>query len=143
MTNIWHHWRNKFVHMLLRRGTEDHAEEIWYNGFISYNRTADSEIAAALQSALHRFAKPWNKLRALRIFRDDTTLPASLALWSTIQDALKRAEFLILVASPSAAESEWVNREVEFWCENKPQGQILIALVGGDIICDNTSTKLD
>ena len=40
-----------------------------YNAFISYAHTADVTVAAALQSALHSFAKPWYKLRALRIFR--------------------------------------------------------------------------
>jgi hypothetical protein len=39
-----------------------------YNAFISYNHAADGTLAPALQSALHRFAKPWYKLRALRVF---------------------------------------------------------------------------
>jgi hypothetical protein len=45
-----------------------------YNAFISYSHTADAALAAALQSALDSFARPWYKLRALHIFRDQTNL---------------------------------------------------------------------
>ena len=45
-----------------------------YNAFMSYSHTADGSFAAALQSAFHSFAKPWHKLRALHIFRDQTNL---------------------------------------------------------------------
>jgi hypothetical protein len=38
-----------------------------YNAFIYYS-SADGTLAAALQSALHSFAKPWYKLRALHVF---------------------------------------------------------------------------
>ena len=37
-----------------------------YRAFISYSHTADNRIAIALQAALHRFAKPWYRLRAVR-----------------------------------------------------------------------------
>ncbi len=44
------------------------------DAFISYSHAADGKLAAALQQALHRFAKPLFKLRAIRVFRDETTL---------------------------------------------------------------------
>ena len=50
-----------------------------YNAFISYSHAADGTLAPALQSALHRFAKPWYKLRALHIFRDQTNLAVNPA----------------------------------------------------------------
>jgi hypothetical protein len=45
-----------------------------YRGFISYSHAADDRLAPALQSGLHRFAKPWYRLRAMRVFRDKTGL---------------------------------------------------------------------
>src|SRR5215469_15006333 len=86
-----------------------------YNAFISYSHTADGVLAATLQSALHRFAKPWYKLRALHIFRDQTNLAVNPALWSSIRDAIDQSAFFILLASPEAAASPWVAKETEYW----------------------------
>jgi hypothetical protein len=33
-----------------------------YNGFLSYSHAADSKLAPAVQSALHRFARPGTAL---------------------------------------------------------------------------------
>jgi hypothetical protein len=41
-----------------------------YAAFLSYSHTADGKLAPALQSALYQFAKPWYRLRAVRVFRD-------------------------------------------------------------------------
>ena len=45
-----------------------------YDGFISYSHAADELLAPRLQAGLQRFAKPWWKRRALRIFRDEASL---------------------------------------------------------------------
>jgi hypothetical protein len=42
--------------------------------FISYSRAVDGLLATRLESALERFAKPWYRLRAISVFRDDTDL---------------------------------------------------------------------
>jgi hypothetical protein len=41
-----------------------------YKAFLSYSHAADGKLAPALQSALHRFAKPWYRKRAIKVFRD-------------------------------------------------------------------------
>jgi hypothetical protein len=46
-----------------------------YDAFISYSRLEDGWLAPALQSGLERFAKPWYRLRGLRVFRDKATSP--------------------------------------------------------------------
>ena len=74
-----------------------------FDAFISYSHAADSALAAALQTGLHRLAKPWYALRALRVFRDETNLAADPSLWSSIETALSHSRFLILMASPEAA----------------------------------------
>jgi hypothetical protein len=65
-----------------------------YNAFISYSDAADGALAAALQSGLHRFAKPMYKLRGLHVFRDQTNLAVNPALWSSIRAALDQSLFL-------------------------------------------------
>ncbi len=112
-----------------------------YNAFISYSHTADGTLAAALQSALHSFAKPWYKLRALHIFRDQTNLAVNPALWSSIRDALDQSLFFILLASPEAATSPWVAQEAEYWIgRNGPSG-VLIVLTGGTLKWDHLSAS--
>lgn len=60
-----------------------------YEGFLSYSHAADGTLAPQLQSALHGFAKPWYRLRAIRIFRDKTSLSATPSLWPSIEAALR------------------------------------------------------
>ena len=90
-----------------------------YNAFMSYSHGADGRLAAAIQSGLHKLAKPLPRLRALQIFRDVSSLAANPALWSSIEKALAQSEFFLLLASPQSAESEWVIREVEWWLRNR------------------------
>ena len=65
-----------------------------YDGFISYLHAADEAddlLAPRLQGGLQRFAKPWWKRGALRIFRDESSLSANPHLWSSITDALDQS----------------------------------------------------
>ena len=98
-----------------------------YDVFISYNRRQDGWLAPALQAGLERFAKPWYRMRALRVFRDTASLAASPELWGTIEAALRDSSWLILLASPEAAQSSWVDREVAWWLANKSADRMLIA----------------
>jgi hypothetical protein len=79
-----------------------------FDAFISYSRRASTTLATDLQVAVEKFAKPWNRLRAVRVFRDDASMSANPALWSTIENGLTEAGWFILLASPAAAQSEYV-----------------------------------
>jgi tetratricopeptide (TPR) repeat protein len=114
-----------------------------YDAFISYSHAADGCLAPALQSALHRFAKPWWKLRAISIFRDETSLVAAHDLTGSIRSALEGARYFILLASPGAASSKWVGREVGFWLERKSIEHILIVLTSGHIAWDEEAGDFD
>ena len=59
-----------------------------YDAFISYSHAKDRRIATALQSAVQKLGKPWYRRRALRVFRDDTSLSATPHLWPSIEQAL-------------------------------------------------------
>jgi WD40 repeat protein len=114
-----------------------------YDAFISYSHAVDGELAPALQGALHRLAKPWYALRALRVFRDEASLSANPALWGSIQSALEGSRFFILLASPEAAGSRWVRREVEYWCQHKSRSNLLIVLTDGTISWDDALGDFD
>lgn len=103
-----------------------------YDGFISYSHAADDLLAPRLQAGLQRFAKPWWKRRAVRIFRDEASLSANPHLWSSITEALDSSEWFVLLLSPDAADSEWVDREVAYWLEHKDPSRIIPVLTSGE-----------
>lgn len=109
-----------------------------YDAFISYSHAKDKPIASALQSAIQRLGKPWYKRRVLRLFRDDTSLSATPGLWPAIEQALSNSRFLILLASPEAAGSGWVTKEVSYWLEHKGAGALLIGVTEGALSWDNS-----
>ena len=104
-----------------------------FEAFISYSHAADGKLAAALQRNLHRYAKPIFKLRAIRVFRDETTLAMTPQLWPEIEKALRNSRFFILMADPLSAESEWVQREVACWLGMGLAKKILIVWTGGNL----------
>lgn len=103
-----------------------------YDAFISYSHSADGAFAPALQNGLQRLARPWNRRRALEVFRDQTGLSVTPHLWPSIVAALDTAEWFVLLASPESAESEWVGKEIAHWLE-RPGGRdrILPVVTGG------------
>jgi WD40 repeat protein len=115
-----------------------------FDAFISYSRRASTTLATELQVAVEKFAKPFYRLRAVRVFRDDASMSANVALWSTIERGLTEAGWFILLASPAAAQSEYVAREVTWWREHKPTNRILIVLEEGvDIVWDRAADDFD
>jgi len=114
-----------------------------YRAFISYSHAADGRLGPALQSALGRFAKPWNQLRAMRVFIDKASLTANPHLWSTIQEALDTSEYFILLASPASAKSIWVQREVAHWIARGRVEQLLIVLTEGQLVWDEHARDFD
>ena len=110
-----------------------------YDAFMSYSHAADGMLAPALQSALHRFAKPWYRLRALHVFRDKTTLAVTPSLWGAIRAALDQSTFFILLASPESAASIWVQQEIEYWLARNPPQRMLIVLTSGEMQWDRAA----
>lgn len=120
------------------------AEKLYaYDAFVSYSHAADSELAPGLQSHLQSFAKPWYKMRSLRIFRDDTTLVITPHLWPDIRNALDASRYFILLASPRAAQSRWVGQEVSHWITTRGIDTLLIVLTEGKIDWDDAANDFD
>ncbi len=102
-----------------------------YDGFISYSHAADDLLAPRLQAGLQRFAKPWWRRRAVRIFRDESSLAANPHLWSSITEALDDSSWFILLLSEDAASSEWVGKEIAHWVDHKAADRILPVVTDG------------
>ncbi len=117
-----------------------------YDVFVSYSRDQlDRDVTVRLQDELQRFTRPWYRPRArtLRVFRDQTNLPASPDLWGTLEAALSSSQWLVLVASPRSAHSAGVRHEVEWWREHRGPANFCIALVDGDLRWDDARNDFD
>jgi WD40 repeat protein len=112
--------------------TENSTAGTVYDGFISYSHAADGLLAPRLQTALQRFAKPWWKRRAVRLFRDESSLSANPHLWSSITEALDQSAWFVLLLSPDAAQSPWVSQEIEYWITHKDPTRIIPVVTAGD-----------
>jgi hypothetical protein len=96
--------------------------EYKFKAFISYSH-ADSEAADWLHRAIESYRIP-KELRGapgrdgpiperlFPIFRDRVELSSSPNLSQAIRDALEASAYLIVICSPAAAKSRWVNQEV-------------------------------
>lgn len=114
-----------------------------YDAFVSYSHAKDKPIAAALQSVMQNLGKAWWQRRKLRVFRDETSLTAAPEMWPEIEANLISSRFLVLMASPEAAASEWVDREVATWLthhghEHGP-ATLLIVLTEGELTWDRNN----
>ena len=119
------------------------ASALKFDAFISYSHQADDVLASALHRALHDFARPRFKKRALHVFRDQTTLSASPELWTAIEAALSQSRFLLLMASPASAASRWVGREVAWWMEHRSLQTMLVLVTDGELVWDEDGADFD
>jgi WD40 repeat protein len=104
-----------------------------FDSFISYSRASSTSLATDLQSGIERLAKPWHKLRVVRVFRDDQSMAANSALWSTIEKGLHESAWFVLLATPQAAASEYVNNEIRWWLQHKGSDTLLLVHAGGRV----------
>lgn len=93
-----------------------------YYAFISYSH-ADEAIARWLHKGLETYRVPSRLVgkdsggvriprRLFPIFRDREELSSSASLAQSVEDALSQSRALIVIASPSSAQSRWVNEEI-------------------------------
>lgn len=117
--------------------------ELRYRAFVSYSHASDARLATSLQQSLGQFAKPWYRLRSMRIFLDKTSLAANPALWPTIEEALGQTEYFLLLASPISAKSAWVQQEISWWLKNRSANKLIICLTDGVILWDAKAGDFD
>lgn len=113
-----------------------------YWAFISYSH-ADKARSKALHRALERFRVPRSLVgqqgphgslpkRLFPIFRDQDELASSDELGPRIREALARSRFLIVVCSPNAARSHWVNEEIRSFKAAGRANKVLCAIIDGN-----------
>ena len=117
--------------------------DLKYKAFVSYSHESDAGLATSLQSSLSRFAKPWYRLRTMRIFQDKSGLSANPSLWNSIEQALGQAEYFLLLASPASANSPWVHKEVEWWLRNRAAEHLIVGLTDGVILWSEQGGDFD
>ncbi|WP_203183997.1 toll/interleukin-1 receptor domain-containing protein [Streptomyces pratensis] len=113
------------------------------DAFISYSQSKNAPLAKQLQRGLERLAVPRFRAMRMSVFRDITGLPANHDLWQSIQRELARSRYLILLASPDAAASPWVAKEIDYWLRERDTEHLLIAVVGGEIKWDDSAEDFD
>ena len=106
-----------------------------YAAFISYAH-ADEIMAARLHKALETYPVP-RHLRAegkatKPVFRDVAELTAAHSLSEEIRDAVKASRVLIVLCSPAAKASHWVNEEIRFFRALHGDAAILSAIIEGN-----------
>jgi tetratricopeptide (TPR) repeat protein len=113
-----------------------------YAAFISYSHR-DRKWAEWLHRAIENYRVPKGLSRsaqadgwvapALRpVFLDRSELPSSSDLAASIRTALEESAFLIVICSPDAARSRWVNEEIRTFKALGRETQILCFIVAGN-----------
>ena len=110
-----------------------------YKAFISYSHI-DEKWAKWLHTGLERYRVPRRIVesedlstnRLIPIFRDRDELASAGSLSETILHALVESEFLIVVCSPSAAKSRWVNAETQQFIDMERADRVLCLIVDGE-----------
>lgn len=116
------------------------AARFW--AFLSYSHR-DTEWADWLHNALEGYRVPSSVVgrvtsagtvpeRLAPVFRDRHELAASADLSADIRGALAASRTLIVLCSPAAATSHWVNEEIATFKRLRPDGCVLAAIVDGE-----------
>ncbi len=124
-----------------------------YFAFLSYSHS-DSADADWLHNELERFrvsSSLAGKLtangvipkRLTPIFRDRHELAASHDLGCEIRQALELSRALIVLCSPAAAKSKWVNAEIDQFKRIHPEGCIIAAVVAGEPLASDIPGRED
>ena len=120
---------------------EDHAN-FKFKAFISYSH-ADRDSATWLHRAIERYRVP-KELRGtpgrdgpipkqlFPVFRDRDELSSSPDLSQSIREALGASAHLIVICSPAAARSRWVNQEIIEFKKLGRSDRIHALIVDGD-----------
>jgi hypothetical protein len=119
--------------------------EYRYWAFISYS-SKDTAHAKWLHRAIETYGIPAKLVehghltpagdpvpaRFQPLFRDRDELPVSADLGKALEDALAASRYLIVVCSPNAAQSRWVNREIETFVEMGRGDRVFAYIADGE-----------
>jgi hypothetical protein len=112
-----------------------------FKAFISYSHR-DNKMARWLHRALETYSIPASlrrpdaasKMAAKRLgrfFRDDEELRGAADLGALIRGALEDSEHFILLCSPAAAASQWVDKEIQDYKRLQGENRIIPIILSG------------
>ncbi|WP_158816072.1 toll/interleukin-1 receptor domain-containing protein [Methylocapsa sp. S129] len=118
------------------------SEQPRYRAFLSYS-SKDQPTAERLHKELESYRVPKQLVGRptphgpippglFPIFRDRDELPSSPDLNAGIRDALERSDYLVVICSPHAVISTWVNNEIVAFKRMGRESQILAYVVDGE-----------
>jgi len=124
---------------------------IRYKAFISYSHN-DEEWGRWLQKSLESYRIPRRLVgspgkhgkvpaRVAPVFRDREDLSSAADLTTSVRAELTASETLIVICSPAAAASPWVNEEIRFFKELGRGNRILALIVEGDPNSTESETR--
>ena len=96
-----------------------------YDFFISYAHE-DIERVRELDKALRALLRRPLRRAGFHVFRDETSLAADPDLTSRLRAALDQSSWLLVALTPASAKSPWVDREIEYWCEELGRAERLL-----------------
>jgi hypothetical protein len=113
-----------------------------FKAFISYSHR-DRNWSAWLQRSLEAYRIPKRLVgsesgfgpvprRLTPIFRDREDLPSASDLSAKVKESLEASEALIVICSPAAARSTWVNEEIRYFQRLGREERIFALIVDGD-----------
>ena len=113
-----------------------------YMAFLSYSHDDDKD-AAWFHENLEEFRVPKRLIGQLTdmgpvpkrlspIFRDRHELAAAADLGEEIEEAIAGSRFLIVLCSPSAAQSHWINEEIKCFKRLHREDRVLAVILDGE-----------
>src|ERR1700683_193736 len=111
-----------------------------YVAYISYHH-GDRAAARWLHRAIETYRIPTKRLglsaldrrtRLRPVFLDREELSSSSNLTESLRKPLEQSDFLIVVCSPAAATSRWVNEEIKVFKEQGKADKILCLIISGE-----------
>jgi len=117
-------------------------QEARYRAFISYSHR-DTQWATWLHRSLETYRPPKRLIgqttprgpvppRLAPIFRDREELPSATDLGAVISEALQHSACQIVICSPAAARSKWVNEEILAFKRLGREDAIFCLIIGGE-----------
>jgi tetratricopeptide (TPR) repeat protein len=117
-------------------------DEYKYRAFISYSHS-DTRWATWLHRALESYRPPKELVgtttargvvpkRVSPVFRDREELPSATDLGALLRAALEQSQCQIIICSPKAAKSRWVNEEILSFKRLGREDRIFCLIVGGE-----------
>jgi tetratricopeptide (TPR) repeat protein len=122
-----------------------------YWAFLSYSH-ADRVDAERLHRALEDYRIPSRLVgqpgplgplppRLLPIFRDRDELTASGHIGASVEAALATSRALVVLCSPDAAQSQWVDAEIAAYRRLRPDSPVLCAVLRGEPLASRNASS--